>query len=82
MAMGRSPEEGAREALHGRSDGNELRGNPSMAGFMEAEEGTLERTGKVTQAEVARNVAASAALNAFSLDLPEPKPLGTWGAFQ
>ena len=52
------------------------------AGFMEAEEGALERTGKVTQAEVARNVAASAALNAFSLDLPEPKPLGTWGAFQ
>jgi len=46
------------------------------AGFMEAENGTLERTGKVTQAEVARNVAASAALNAFSLDLPELGPYG------
>ena len=44
------------------------------AGFLEAEPGTLERTGKVTQKTLAANVAVAAARQAYALDLPELGP--------
>lgn len=43
-------------------------------GYVEAEEGTLERTGKLTQQEIAQNVAAHASSKAFNLNLSELGP--------
>ena len=47
------------------------------AGCLEAEPGTLERTGKVTQKELKANVASVAAAQAFDLELGDA--LGPYG---
>jgi U3 small nucleolar RNA-associated protein 7 len=43
-------------------------------GFIEAEEGTLERTGKVTQKDVSHSVATQAGAQVYNLDLNELGP--------